>query len=260
MVTVNGKAAISSTPPYVPFKTFLGFLEKLEQLVPPRIDRSFLNRYYSGTMGSLLLTALRFLGLIEGEDNRVTAELEQLVNEKEARKQSLKQLLHDRYAPVFADIGDLSKATHGLLEQSFKQRYKVDGETRRKAISFFVHLAQETDTPVSMYVRTATNPGPRAASRKTRQNGTHKTDEPIATPKANVSPKEPHQANNVNGHTKIIKLRKGDSLTLIYSGDVLNMDKLDRDLLFQMTDLMDSHVQNIPDSDMNDEDLEEEEE
>lgn len=260
MATVNGKATISPTPPYVPFKTFLNFLEKLEQLVPPRIDRSFLNRYYSGTMGSMLLIALRFLGLIEGEDHRVTDALERLVNEKASRKQLLKELLHDRYGPVFSDVGDLSKATHGLLEQSFKQRYKIDGETRRKAISFFVHAAQETGIPVSMYIRTASNPGPRAASkpgpRKARQGNMRTVDEDIAAPKSATSQGATHQANSVNGQTKTIKLRKGDSLTLIYSGDVLGMDRQDRDLLFQITDLMDSHLQEIPRDGMYDEGIE----
>ncbi len=149
----------SNFPAYVPFQTFLNFLGKLGQGVPHRIDRSFLNRYYSGAMGSQLITSLRFLGLVEGDDNRTTAALERLVNEEAGRKQLLAELLHERYQPVFMDVGDLAKATHSQLEQAFKQIYNVEGDTRRKAISFFVHLAQHTEVPLSAYIRTTSNPG-----------------------------------------------------------------------------------------------------
>lgn len=266
MATDNGKTVM---PPYVPFRTFLNFLTKLEQLVPQRIDRSFLNRSYSGVMGSQLITSLRFLGLVEGDENRTTAELNRLVHEQATRKQLLGELLHKRYEPIFTDVGDLSKATHLQLEQAFKQLYKVDGDTRRKVISFFVHAAQYADIPVSMYIRTANNPGSsrtvtRTVSKKAkaRQKDTHSTNPRVTSaPKTEESYPPLPQNGNAGGHTKTITLRKGDNLMLIYTGDVLNMDRYDREFLFQLIDEMEDHAREIAkDAIEDEEEIEEEEE
>ena len=66
------RAKSSGTPPYTSYRTFKTFIEDLhEQGVPSRIDRSVLTRF-SGVIGSRLLHALRFLGLIE-DDGRPPA-------------------------------------------------------------------------------------------------------------------------------------------------------------------------------------------
>ena len=64
----------SGTPPYTSYRTFKTFIEDLhEHGVPSRIDRSVLTRF-SGVVGTQLMHALRFLGLIE-DDGRPTERL-----------------------------------------------------------------------------------------------------------------------------------------------------------------------------------------
>ncbi len=255
-----------SVPPYIAYRTFLNFLTKLEQAIPRRIDRSYWSRYYNGSVGSQLVSALRFLGLVEGEDNRTTQDLARLVREKAIRKELLKEMLRKRFDTIFADVDDLSSVTHGQLEQSFKQHYKIEGESRRKAISFFVHAAQDAEIPISPFIRVNTNPRP---SRSTSKPILKKKQQSKTPPPVNVSTAAPEldtvyttlpQPDTTNGHTKTIMLRRNDSLSIIYTGDVLNMDKYDRELLFRLIDLLDSHAQEIPDNDMYDRGMEDTEE
>jgi hypothetical protein len=257
----------SNLPAYVPFQTFLNFLGKLEQGVPHRIDRSFLNRYYSGAMGSQLITSLRFLGLVEGDDNRTTAALERFVQEQAERKQLLAELLHERYQPVFMDVGDLAKATHLQLEQAFKQIYNVEGDTRRKAISFFVHLAQHAEVPLSAYIRTTSNPGSNRTTARTgskkakgRQNGTSAIKQRVATTtrtkRANTLP---IQNGNTNSKTKTITFQSGGSVTLTYSVDLFDMAERDREFLLGLIDQLRDYEQGIDADDIDEEELEEDE-
>ena len=68
------RARSSGTPPYTSYRTFKTFIEDLhEHGVPSRIDRSVLTRF-SGIVGTQLMHALRFLGLVE-DDGRPTERL-----------------------------------------------------------------------------------------------------------------------------------------------------------------------------------------
>src|ERR1700722_5664741 len=56
-------------PPYIPFKTFANFLQKLKDTVlPPRIDSSLL-RSYPGSVARQLKGTLKYLGLIDETGN-----------------------------------------------------------------------------------------------------------------------------------------------------------------------------------------------
>ena len=55
-------------PPYVSFNTFRTLLSWLRgEGVPLRFDRSFWQAKFSGSTGTQLMAALRFLGLLDGE-------------------------------------------------------------------------------------------------------------------------------------------------------------------------------------------------
>ena len=72
------QAPPSRTAPYTSYRTFRTFIEDLsEHGLPSRIDRSVLTRF-SGVVGTQLMHALRFLGLIE-DDGRATPRLKDLV-------------------------------------------------------------------------------------------------------------------------------------------------------------------------------------
>ena len=97
------RARSSGTPPYTSYRTFKTFIEDLhEHGVPSRIDRSVLTRF-SGVVGTQLMHALRFLGLIE-DDGRPTQRLKELVKAHGAGHwpEKLLELLRQEYAPMFA--------------------------------------------------------------------------------------------------------------------------------------------------------------
>ena len=262
MTNETGKATL---PPYVSFRAFFNFLTYLEEGVPQRIDRSVWGKHYNGATGTQLLAGLRFLGLTEGQSNIPTPRLERLVEEKTSRKQLLGELLRDSYAPVFTYVGDLHKATPSLLDEAFRKQYSLRDETLRKAISFFVHAAKEAEIPISKLIteksRTRSVPtrgSARTNGKKARQNGTSReVSQPHEAPREDVPFTTHRPTNTASGSVKTITLRKGESLTLTYSGDMFHIDKNDRDLVLRLIDLMDSHVQEMPSDDLYDGDEEE---
>src|SRR6516162_10256595 len=109
-------------PPYVSypsFKTLIG--EFHDHDIPTRIDRSVLTRF-SGIVGTQLLTALRFLSLID-ERNAPTDRLRELVAAHGTNNwsQALLAILHEEYGPMFQL--DLAAATSSHFAETFRKAY-----------------------------------------------------------------------------------------------------------------------------------------
>lgn len=144
----------SIVPPYLPLKTFTGFLDKLKQGgVPTHIDRSYWGEFLSGSSGSVLISALRFLDLINDEAEP-TPELEELAVNVNERSHLVGELLRKYYADIFSEVGDLSRATPQKLERAFVTVFKtkLGSSTHRKAITFFVQAAKYASIPVSLHI------------------------------------------------------------------------------------------------------------
>lgn len=146
----------SAKPPYVSFKTFLIFLEWLNEegiSLPSRIDRSFWGRRLLGSSGIQLIGGLRFLGLID-DDNKPQPILEEMVGDKkltrEKRKSILRECLLLSYADALTGL-DLERITEAQLRESFST-YSLTGETLRKALAFFIHAALYCNIPLSPYI------------------------------------------------------------------------------------------------------------
>jgi len=60
-------------PPYISYRTFDNFIGRLQQQVPSRIDRSYWGETLSGSTGTQLMSALRFLNLVDANGKRSTA-------------------------------------------------------------------------------------------------------------------------------------------------------------------------------------------
>jgi hypothetical protein len=160
--------------PYLPFKTFLGLIERLSETgVPNRIDRTYLS-YQSGATQSWLVAALKTFELT-GTDGRPTEKLIALVNEPHRRPELVGDLVREYYSAALA-LGP--GATHGELEESFREAYGVKGDTTRKAITFFLNAANFGNVPVSTHFRM-----PRAAG-ATGNGG-------AATPRRRRTPRKP---------------------------------------------------------------------
>lgn len=157
----DGKAA--RTPPYIAFQTLKTFLDELKQHgVPNRIDRSVLTRF-SGAVGSQLLSALKFLGLIT-EDAHSTTALAEMVTAygTDGWPNCLRKSLENSFAPVF--LLDLQSATPAQFTETFRAAFPAKENVLRKCITFFLNGVRETNFEVSP--RILKNTKPRSAPTK----------------------------------------------------------------------------------------------
>jgi hypothetical protein len=135
-------------PPYFSFQTFWSFIEQLaEKPLPPQIDRSLLSSK-SGTDQANLLMALRSFDLID-DDQRVRPLLVQLTSQDEAtRLQLLGQILLALY-PAQMELAR-SNGTEAQLHESFASVFGIrSADTRRKAVTFYLHAAKAAGLPLS---------------------------------------------------------------------------------------------------------------
>jgi hypothetical protein len=142
------RARSSGTPPYTSYRTFKTFIEDLyEHGVPSRIDRSVLTRF-SGVVGTQLMHALRFLGLIE-DDGRPTQLLKELVNAHASAHwpEKLLERLRQEYAPMFAI--DLETATPSHFNEAFRRAFPAAEAVVQKCVTFFLYAANDAGVKIS---------------------------------------------------------------------------------------------------------------
>jgi hypothetical protein len=135
-------------PPYVSFRTFMSTVDWLEQEgLPQKFDDSIWKKRYSSAYGAQLMAAFRFLGLV-GSDDSPTDLLAQFVFSRGQRGAILSNLLRTRYS--FVDV-DLARATPAQLDEQFRT-FGLEGDTLRKATTFFVHAAIAAELQLSPYL------------------------------------------------------------------------------------------------------------
>jgi len=79
-------------PPYISYRTFDNFIGRLQQQVPSRIDRSYWGETLSGSTGTQLMAALRFLNLVD-TNGKPTNQLKLIAASKgEQRTEALKEI------------------------------------------------------------------------------------------------------------------------------------------------------------------------
>ena len=212
----------SLSPPYISWLTLLGFLDWLGEVgIPIQVDRSFWSDKYSGSTGAQLMTALRYLKLLDGE--APTDSLAELVKaDADGRKQLIGHLLRDRYPTVFAI--DLARATPKLLNDTFTQ-LGVDGETSRKAQAFFINACKFAGIQLASGIRRKARNRRLGATRRRRT--VPKTEPSDGTPQEPSQP--PTQANPEQSTT--IKLGGGGTLTLVLNANVLTLEEDDRQFI-----------------------------
>src|SRR5262245_31422305 len=105
------EAKLNLLPPYPAFQSVKSGIALLkEHVIPNSIDRSIWGNKYSGSVATQVLTAFRFLGLINTEGTP-TQRLRALVDAVNTDQwaQNLAGVLRTAYAPIFEM--DLQKAT-----------------------------------------------------------------------------------------------------------------------------------------------------
>jgi hypothetical protein len=141
------QAKSRTTPPYTSYRTFKTFLHDLhEEGVPSRIDRSVLTRF-SGVVGTQLMHALRFLGLI-ADQGQPTERLIGLASAHGAPDWSgkLLELLRREYAPMFAI--DLETATPSHFNEAFRKAFPAADAVVQKCVTFFLYAASDAGVKI----------------------------------------------------------------------------------------------------------------
>ncbi|MDD4985088.1 MAG: hypothetical protein PHQ43_04765 [Dehalococcoidales bacterium] len=139
-------------PPYVSYRTFRNFLDSLQQGIPARIDRSYWGDRWSGSSGSQLVVALRFLGLVDG-NSVSTNRLKQLVLARDIqRTEVLRQMATEAFAFIFNSSLDLQTATYSQIEELLHDTYQITPDVSRKCIKFFIGLAIDAEIPLSPFI------------------------------------------------------------------------------------------------------------
>ena len=139
-------------PPYISYRTFRNFIDGLQLGMPARIDRSYWGDKLSGSNGTQLMTALRFLGLIDS-NNVPTTRLRQLVSARGAQKpEILRQITYTTFGFLAERSLDPQVATYSQLEEAFYKTYQVSGDVARKCIKFFVSLESDAGIVLSPFI------------------------------------------------------------------------------------------------------------
>jgi len=130
----------------------------------------------SGTLQSLLISALEYLNLIHPGNGVPTENLTKLVHSEGGdRQRILKEIVTSSYSFIFHDDFNLSRATAHQLQEKFTG-IGTSGDTTRKCIGFFMHIAKEAGIPMSPHLKKPRGRRPGAAP-KTKKH-TIKTPPP----------------------------------------------------------------------------------
>lgn len=212
--------------PYLPFTTFKNLIEKAEREgIPDRIDRHYLD-YTSGIMQSYLIACLKSFELIDSE-NRPTPTLERLVENPNDRPRLVGQLLRQFYVNQMALPNN---ATAGQLAESFDS---LQGETKRKAITFFLHAARYAGIELSPHFKSPRPARSGGGGKRGGVAGKSKPETPDSTP-PHAPPPAGTQHPSVMEHT--VQLRSGGRLTVsLHDGaNIFTLNEADEEFVLSV--------------------------
>jgi len=139
-------------PPYVSYRTFRNFIAELQHRIPARIDRSYWGDRLSGSTGTQLMAALRFLGLTDA-GGVPTERLRQLVLAKGSQRTELiREIAFDAFDFVLKGSFELQTATYAQLQEIFHDTFQLTSDVSRKCIKFFIALASDAEIPLSPFI------------------------------------------------------------------------------------------------------------
>jgi hypothetical protein len=135
-----------STPVYLPWTTFQTTTDELRAKGLPRtINRSVLSSK-SGSTQAQYIAALRFLGMIDGED-RPTERFKAYIANPDQQPAMMAEIIREKYGEALALGLDSTPAD---LTEYFRER-GASGATGRKAITFFLSAARFANIELSTH-------------------------------------------------------------------------------------------------------------
>lgn len=227
-------------PPNMAFATLWNFIADLgSRPLPPQIDRSIMSSK-SGSDQNNLLAALTAFGLI-GEQQRVLPALQALAAaDEEQRKAELATLVREQY-PAAVELSE-NHGTHQQLIEIFKEQLGVDGspDTRRKAITFFLHAARTADLPISAnFPTTRSGSGAPGTPRAKRSRSPRKPNSAVTS----VVPPAPVDEGRPNGGSQFqteVKIKAG-RVVLTVDVNPIELRGEDRTFFYDLIDKMEDY-------------------
>jgi hypothetical protein len=155
--------------------------------------------------------------------------LHSLVEDKDNRPGILTAILNESYTALIDH--DLTKMTPRMVEDAMES-YNVTGDTKRKAVTFFLRAAKFVGMPMhpllSGMVR---NSGPR--KRKMKR---------LAVPELPASVDPASDNSRAQGSTKAVRLSNGGMVTLTISSDPFTLPSKDREFVFGLVDMLQGYA------------------
>lgn len=156
----------SVKPPYLSYVTLRNFIQGLgKEVMPARVDKSLMQGQ-SGATQSLLMSAMDFFGLIDGEGipRAALSELASSAGNEENYREAWAKVFRQGYRLIIEDL-DLERATSAQLQDELK-KYGYSGDTLRKCHSFFVAAADAAGIPIGNHLKVVSRAPRKAARRK----------------------------------------------------------------------------------------------
>jgi hypothetical protein len=220
-------------PPYMSFQTFWRFIEELRaKPLPPQIDRSLM-RSKSGTDQAHLNATLDALGLV-GPAGEVRAELKALVQgDEQGRQRVLAEMVRNFYPAPMAVSNQ--NGTNQQLQEAFRDAYNMTaGETRRKAVTFFLHACREAGIELSPYFPSTRAGAGAPGAAKPRKARPRRTAAPTV-PEATSQP--PTAApSGVAGDRYSVELASGGAVSVIVDVNLFDLTTDDRNFIIELVD------------------------
>lgn len=222
-------------PPYLPFTTLWNFVGELAaHPLPPAIDRSLMGTK-SGSDQVNLLATLRTFGMIDDDHKVQPAFVEFAVADENARKKYLRLLVEKYYADALAVSSQ--NGTEQQLHECFRDKYGADGaDTRRKAVTFFLHAARRAEIPLSPHFPSTRpgsgSPGQRRKSPKKRVGSTGGGNGGNAAERVDTPPRPK------SDYETSVELRTGGTMSLTVNVNPLNLRGEDRKFFYEVVDML----------------------
>jgi hypothetical protein len=218
----NGKAAAV----YVGWTTFkTHILDGLTQGgLPTSINRSVWPGQ-SGGVQAQLLAAVKFLGLVDDKGKPTKTLHDLTVEDESTRKQVLAAVLRARYAAIFTL--DVERTNLQELTETMASTYNVGGDTKEKAVRFFLSAAQYAEIQLSKYLKVN-------GSNSRRRPRRPRTADPAPTPPPTPEPPPTSAFSGGSQHT--INLASGGSVSLAVSLPMFKTSQEDRAFVFGLVD------------------------
>ena len=213
----------ASAPPYNSVSTFTTFLDWIREMevTPTHIDRSLWQTKFSGSVGTQLMTGLRFLRLLKGQ--QPTDELEELARaSEEDRRPLLAALVLKVYGETV--VSEMESGTPRRLNDALSALGTTTA-THDKARSFLINTAKLAGLSVQPTI-----------SKQARIRKSGETRRRVKPKEDSVKEKVVDPGNSGEDSINTVVLPSGATVTLGVNMNPLTLSRDEREWLFTLID------------------------